>query len=174
MYKYKFLLLLFLIVLQFSCSQKTKNAASFAEDVLKAESALRANPSDSLAEVTKKLYLEFVNEYPTDSLAPVFLFKASDVSRGLGNFDQAISLINQLEKSYPKHPLNANASFAKGFIYQNELNQIGKAIESYQYFVDNYPDHPLAPDARILLSTIHLDSDELLNKILHESNEVEK
>lgn len=111
------------------------------------------------------LYLSFVNEYPNNDKAPVFLFKAADVSINTFHSDQTIKLFNQLIKDYPNYEKAPQALFLKAFTYENYLNQMDSAKVSYELFLKKYPEHFFANDAKVSLNNLGKSPEEIINAL---------
>jgi len=70
-----------------------------------------------------------------------------------GELDKAAMEFDQFLKKYSNSALRPNALFARGI----SLAGVGKSepsIASMQQFIDEYPDHPLASDAKLVISEL--------------------
>lgn len=110
-------------------------------------------------------YTRFANDFADDSLAPVYLQRAADLCISLGNTDRAISLLDSVVSLYTGYEDVAGCYFLKGYAYET-AEQYDKAAEAYTYFVDNYPDHPLASDTRLSIQYLGMSAEEMLEAIL--------
>ncbi len=111
------------------------------------------------------LYQQFAANFPEDSLAPVYLQKSADICLNLGDNDQALAILDTIIAQYPGYDDLAGCLFLKGQAYENN-EQYDQAREAYSQFVNDYPDHVLAPDTRKMLPYIGLTPEEMLNAIL--------
>ncbi len=68
-----------------------------------------------------------------------------------GNWQQAEATFETIVKQYPNGLYTARATFMVGYLNANHLNNMEKARQYYQLFVDKYPNHELADDARFEL-----------------------
>ena len=102
------------------------------------------------------LYQHFADNFPEDSLAPVYLQKSADISLNLGDYEQALTILDTLI---------AGCVFLKGQAYENN-EQYDLARQTYTQFVTDYPDHVLAPDTRKMLPYVGLAPEEMLEAIL--------
>lgn len=134
-----------------------ENEERLAKDRMHIDTALAIKVLDQ--------YLNFVRDYPMDSLSAEFLFKASDIARGVGRFEQSIRLLEQIPQAYPAYPKVPLCMFMQGFIYQNNLDSYGLATQKYTEFIDRFPTHPLASDARNLMSMMTMTEEELMGKL---------
>jgi len=83
--------------------------------------------------------------------SPEELFELAQQAENDGDFKEAIDLYTLLLQKYPQNEHNYKAQFMIGFIYSEELNDLGQAKVAMQKVVDNYPDCDLADDALWML-----------------------
>jgi outer membrane protein assembly factor BamD (BamD/ComL family) len=110
------------------------------------------------------LYTEYASKYGQDTLSPVFLFKAADMSAKINETAQAISLFGKFTEQYPEHPNAAYALFLQGFIYENQIGDPAKARPYYEKFLEQFPDHPLTNDVRFSLENLGKSPEELIRE----------
>ncbi|MEP7171492.1 MAG: tetratricopeptide repeat protein, partial [Bacteroidota bacterium] len=99
------------------------------------------------------LYKEYAEKFKDDTLAAEYLFRAGDVSNGIGQYRQAIDFYKQCSEinSYSKQPV---AFFLQGFIYETQLNDMQNAKRIYEEFLQKYPNHKLATDVNFSLANL--------------------
>lgn len=69
-------------------------------------------------------------------------------------YNQKVTLLNELAKRYPQSPYNVNALYEKGRSYvQQESND--KAIGTFQQLVEKYPNSPLSRKAAAEIGLLH-------------------
>jgi len=54
--------------------------------------------------------------------------------------------------------------FMAGFVLANELNMYNEATETYNYFIEKFPEHELAASAKEELDNMGLTPEEILRK----------
>src|ERR1051326_7415259 len=97
-----------------------------------------------LAANAANAYIAFARKFPRDTKAANFLFKASDISAGaLHQYEQAVSLLDQITRNYPSFKKLPMCYFQLGAIYDDDLNDDAKAKGYYDTFLEKFPDHPL-------------------------------
>lgn len=69
-------------------------------------------------------------------------------------FASALTQLDSLAKSYPKHALAANAHYWSGEIHLTDGN-FDLAIKQFQKVLDNYPKHNKAPDSHYKLAVAY-------------------
>ena len=117
-------------------------------------------------------YLDFASSFPDDSLAPVFLREAADLNIAVGTPDRSIPIIDTLIATYPGFEDIAYCYFLKGWAFEN-AEQYDSAIDSYSVFVNNYPDHFLAPGIRTMLekNLIGASQEQLQDYLIAQAND---
>ena len=148
-------LLLFYSLLFLACTatQRTQRQAELEEY----RRALTATPDVTDARPAAERYLDlaetYARDFPTDTLRTEYLFVAADVARGLGSYERAIRLWEQVrtDPSFNKAPV---ALFLQGFTAETGLRDPGRAAGYYRAFLRTYPEHELAAQVRQLLSLL--------------------
>lgn len=128
-------------------------------------SYLDVDSADSVIAEMVDLYRQFYRQFPTDSLAPVYMQRTADMCITAGRNDEAVAVLDSIIALYPDFADLAGCWFLKGYAYQN-AEQFDSARTAYTYFVDTYPDHYLAKDTRTTLQYLELSPEEMLAQIL--------
>ncbi len=114
-------------------------------------------------------YEEYAEAFPGDSLAPVFLFKASDILMNLNKPRKTISIYNRLIKDYPAYKNVATCYFLKAFVYDDQLKDYKNAEKYYKLYLEKFPDGEFAKDAKMALEYLGKPAEELI-KAFEEKN----
>lgn len=117
-------------------------------------------------------YLEFSEKYQEDSLAPIYLFKAGEISRNINKANQAIIYFQQVYDKYPDYEKAPFCLFLQAIIYEDQLGNLDKAKENYTLFVSKYPDHDFADDAKILLNNLGKTPEEIIQSFEAQQEQV--
>lgn len=120
-------------------------------------------------ETLVKMYVGFANDYPTDSLAPMYLMKAADVAMNIKRGDVAIKYLDRVVKDYPEYDKLADCYFMRGYVYETVLTDTDKAKQAYELFLVQYPNHPLAADTRIIIQNLLLSDEEIIKMIIEKN-----
>ena len=157
------LLIAFLAIAMTACEtqEKTKNDIFALEKTLVDENgALNAASADKLIEA----YMNYAKKFPNDEMSPDFLFKAVDISVAYNalNPQKTIDITNVLIDNYPDFEMTPMAMFIKGFVYENQMNNYEKALDTYHQFLDKYPNNPMAADVEASIRNIGIPLDELI------------
>lgn len=127
--------------------------------------------NEQLANEMADMFLDFVKNFPKDTLCPVFLYKASDLYNTLGEYEKAYDCVDRIVNEYADFSEVGFCYFFRGNFLQ-AMNKADEAREAYQLFVDKYPDHPMAADAKIILDNHYegLSDEEMFQKIMENAS----
>lgn len=144
-----------------------------ADNIKENETALESDTTGVMdykkALVVVKLYEDYANKYPTDTMSAKYLFKAADVSAHSHNVQHAIELYKRVIENYPDYKKVPLAWFYIGFLYENELLQIDEAKKAYNTLLSKYPDFEQAEDVRWSLENINKSGEELMSQFKTDS-----
>ncbi len=165
----KILLILSLALMMASCGQKMT-----VEEINKLESqvfGVGASPEKENIVKLVDAYVLYAKQDPDDIKSPEYLFKALDVAVGINaeGPQKAIDIADIMIEQYPNFEMTPMAMFLKGFVYENQMNNYEKALDTYHQFLDKYPNSPLVNDVKSTIENIGLTPEELIKKF--EGNE---
>lgn len=126
---------------------------------------------ENLANRMTDMFLQFVQDFPKDTLCPLFLYKASDLYNTLGEYQKAYDCVDRIVNDYPDFVELGFCYFFRGNFLQ-ALNRADEAREAYSLFVEKYPDHPMAADAKIILDNHYegLTDEEMFQRIMENAS----
>lgn len=139
---------------------KYKNARVFYYDgefeYAKAQlDVLKASTSKLIANDAMQLSLLLQDNLGIDTtVAPVQLYANADLLLAQNKYDEAIVLLDSLERRYPFHSMVDEVLFKKGEIYEKKQNW-DKALEFYSIVVDSYSHDILGDDAAFKMAEIY-------------------
>lgn len=113
---------------------------------------------------------QYASAYPQAPPAPTYLFRAADVARGIGNYQRAINLWQQIRETYPQYEKLPETLFFQGFTYENDLQQPELARTYYQLFIEKYPHHSLLPTVEASLKNLTQTPAELIRAFEQQNN----
>ncbi|MCW8848486.1 MAG: tetratricopeptide repeat protein [Melioribacteraceae bacterium] len=120
------------------------------------------------------IFEEIVEKNQNSEFAPRALFETAKVYQGqvIKNLSgresllKAVSVYKKIFNDYPKSKEAENSLFMSGFILANELNDLEAAKETYELFIQKFPEGSLADDAMVELENLGKTPEEILmNKI---------
>ncbi len=166
-----------------SCGGGTKGTAGNSDTLkqsclnsIKAmEAKLKAtiSPDPVVYNQAVSTYLKFANNFPNDTMAPMCLFDAANISMSLNQYQRAVNLYDSVNVKYPTFKRAADCIFIRGFIYDDKLKDTAKARAMYQMVIDKYPHDSLASQSRAALSILGKSYDEII-KQFEEKNKATK
>ncbi|HAP68299.1 MAG TPA: hypothetical protein DCR04_01005 [Flavobacteriales bacterium] len=140
------------------------------ETVLFADSEAEADPNAGIQLI--RSYAKFYQLSEKDSLAVDMLFKAGEVSMGIGQSNLAVKYFRTIDEDHPDFYKAPEALFLSGFCEENLNKDTAQARFLYESFVERFPEHKLAEDARFSIQNMG-KSDEDLIKMFEENLEKE-
>ena len=167
------LLAMFLLSCQSTDTKKdpTKKELTKSELIIKIQSFEQKLFGDSVAGINKKSamvlvtnYQSFAARFPKDSLAPEYLFKASDILMNMGRPQQTVFTFNEIIQKYTDFNKLSTCYFLRAFVYDDQLKDYKAAEKYYKEFLDKYPDSDFADDAQMLLRNLGKTPEELINE----------
>lgn len=154
--------LILLLALMASCVRPQEK---LQQEITEKEKAFKETgtiaPSAGQADTLVKLYIDYANQYQDDTLSPEYLFRAGDLSIGLQKFTEAQELLARVQR-YPNYAKLPQVTFLQGFVAENHMGDITAAKKYYETFLDKYPNHPLAKDARAAIDHLGMSPEELI------------
>ncbi len=155
-----------IVILISACNTEKKEKKLAVKNIKSIENEL---VSDSTAFISTQkanqlveLYKIYVNKYPADTLSADYLFKAGELTMNLNHSMQAIILLKQFEKEYNSHQKMPYCIFFQAFVYENQMNNLDKAKQYYQQFINDYPEHELADDAETSIKNLGKPLEEII------------
>jgi TolA-binding protein len=137
----------------------------------------QGNKNDILtkkAELLLMRYRDYISMNPRDSLTSEYLFKAADLSLGVGKPQASIRYLDRLIQDFPNFRKAPEMMLFRGFIYETYLNEHGNAVKAYQAMIERYPNHRLTNDARASIDNLSLSEEELIEKFKRQNQEQKK
>ena len=120
------------------------------------------------------IFEEIVEQNKNSEFAPKALFETAKVYQGqvIKNLSgkesllKSVAVYKKIFNEYPQSKEAENSLFMSGFILANELHDLDAAKETYELFIETFPEGSLADDAVIELENLGKTPEEILmNKI---------
>lgn len=109
-------------------------------------------------------YLEYSNSFPESTKSPEFLFKAGDMAMNLNMPQKAIEVFNRIINEYPDYEKAPQCLFLKGYVYENNMNNLREAKRIYEEFLLKYPNDEFADDAEVSIRNLGKSPEELIKE----------
>jgi outer membrane protein assembly factor BamD (BamD/ComL family) len=144
-----------ILFLAVSCGPSRQKAADQIQVMEKSLFAPESSGfSKSKADSLLLMYEGFIKKHPDDTLSPGYLFKAANIVMNSGDGPKALNLFDQYLKNYPDKPKASLCLFFKAFIYENVMQNLDKAKETYLLFIEKYPSDEFVKDAKMAIENL--------------------
>jgi outer membrane protein assembly factor BamD (BamD/ComL family) len=165
MKKLLFVLLSGIMILFYGCGPSHDQAVSQIQSIEKSlfspdAVSFNKEKADSLL----SQYKTFIEKYPNDTMSPGFLFKAANIAMNSGDGPGSLKLFDQYLQNYPDKPKASLCLFFKAFIFENIMQDLEKARETYLLFIEKYPNDDFAKDAGMALMNLGKSPDMLVRE----------
>ncbi len=158
------LMLLPVALIAISCTSKRDKEVSRISELEENLKQQAARPEAAKLDELLALYTGFVDTYPQDTAAAMYLYRAVNLSMGMGKGEVALKLIDRSINEYPQSPRYAETVFLKAYVYENLLGKLGSASEIYRDFIHRFPDHELADDAQAAIQNLGKTPEQLVEE----------
>ncbi len=152
-----------------SCTDSVKPLSDSEKVKLQIDSLEAVLFSDAEANVDQKAGMTLIRSYAKfyqlsekDSLAIDMLFKAGEVSMGIGQGNLAVKYFSTITEDHAGFHKAPEALFLIGFCEENLNNDTAQARYFYEKFVADFPDHKLAEDAQFSIQNMGKSDEELI------------
>jgi TolA-binding protein len=163
-----------------SAAEKAKQdslAAEHVKDSMRtniesAEKVLKSNPNSGAKEVNTaiKAYTDFANKYPSDTMTPEYLLRASTRFSAIGNFSQSVALLETIIDQHKDFKRYDDALWLAANIYAEYLPTVNhgdeRAKELYSFIIARYPGSNYAVQSAELIKYIGVPADSLYNAVV--------
>lgn len=166
----KLLLCLIGVTMIAACSPNREQRVKEIEEHEMELSTLDVSSDDSEALEMLKMYRNFATDFADDSLAPVYMMRAAELSINLGQTEQAVGLLDSVISLYPGFEDIAGCMFLKGYAYESG-EHYDEAKEAYTLFVESYPDHYLAQDTKKMLQYIGMSPEAMFEAVINSATD---
>lgn len=120
--------------------------------------------NNNTANLAIKAYTDFVIIFPTDSLAPDYLFKAGEIATATKKYKQALMHYQAITTKYPDYKYFRESLYLQGFLLDNFLNDDAGAKIIYEEIVAKYPDTNYAKDAKAAINNLGKTDEQLIEE----------
>jgi hypothetical protein len=110
----------------------------------------------------------FVRKYPNHPDAPKLLLEAAEIHATYFNdIPRAVETLRAIDLRFrQKSDIAPKALFYEAFLYETMLSDTATARQRYEDFLQYYPNHELAKEARLSIQNLGKSPNQLLQEIL--------
>lgn len=126
------------------------------------------NPSSAEINITVlrlvEEYRQFADFHPNNEFTPEMLFRAANLrADALGEHQGALNLFRRIRRDYPDSPQAERSLFLIGYTQAELMKNYDDARQTYEEFLETYPESDLAESVRMELQYLGMDIDDILN-----------
>lgn len=160
----KKLSLLFLIVFNlFACQQQSE--AELKDRIDKIELEIKESKQLDAQKIEQLLDLyEALIAKKSKKDQPALLEKKAKYYASLGQHENALNVYEKIYNNYPNYEKRGEALFMQAFITEVNYNDLTKAENLYQQYLNEYPGGDFAKDAKFSIENLYLSPEELIKK----------
>lgn len=120
--------------------------------------------NNATANLAIKAYDDFVIIFPTDSLAPHYLFKAGEIATATKKYKQALERYQNITKKYPDYKYFRESLYLQAFLLDNFLNDDAGAKVIYEEIIAKYPATNYARDSKAAIDNLGKTDEQLIEE----------
>jgi outer membrane protein assembly factor BamD (BamD/ComL family) len=153
-----------------SCQQKSvKNEAKdlranlnrMEKELMQGNQTLDLVKGDSMVVMYKK----FAVQYPNDTMAVEYLFRAAEIEMGMDKNQECIATLNDIQRMYPNSEKIPLLLQFKAFVYDDKFKAYNKARACLDELIEKYPDNVLVENAKAYRNMIGKDPNEMFQEL---------
>lgn len=111
-------------------------------------------------------YIDYSNRYPQEESSQEYLFRAAqELHGGLAKPHEALKILGLIEGRYSDDDMLARVLFFKAYIYENSLQELGKAGDLYDEVITKYPSSEFATQASAAKEYLGMSAEEIIEQI---------
>jgi TolA-binding protein len=138
---------------------KTPNSTAAAQRIMDTLLYSITDPeTQRLIPNVARQYIQLTDIYaqarPEAPESPEQLYKAGEIARSIGAYQQALNIYANVESYFPQYEKAPKALFMQAFTYAEDLQNEEQARIIYERFIEKYPEDDFVDDAQILLENL--------------------
>lgn len=91
-----------------------------------------------------------------------FLYKASETSRAIQNYNRTLDIYDWMISQYADYPKIGQIHFLYAFTLDNDLGKINEAEIAYNRFIEQFPNSDFVDDAKFLIENLGKSEEEII------------
>lgn len=181
----KYFSLVLLLVAFYACSGKVKNEAdtnaetemvevdvekanleNLVKEIKKREADLEKgdNPNNAKKYRMIEAYIAYSERFNNRENADEYLFRAARMASEVGMTAESIKYFDRLYNEFDRYEDRPLALFMKAFVLENHANNLDEARIHYEKFLQEYPTHEMADDARISIQNLGKSAEDIIRE----------
>lgn len=149
--------------------QRDASAAEVGGLLMQRFSAISDEATGALNQTESKNFVAIAealaDKYPNDTLAALPLYRAAEVVRAMNDPKKAAAIYERIHNDYTSFSKAPEALFMLAFTYDENLNDLEAARETYERFLRLYPNNVFAESTPMLLENLGKSDEEILRQL---------
>ncbi len=148
-------------------SIKVMDQDQLKEEIANREAALNADTLQMNKQTAARLmeaYATYSKRFPHYEESPDYLFKAGEIAMGLGHSIEAIKYFERVYAEYDRYDKHPFSLFMKAYILENQIGEYDQAKAIYEQFLEEFPNHEMAADAKFSIKNLGKTPEELIRE----------
>jgi TolA-binding protein len=137
-------------VLAVSC---TDQAGSLRRQIDIVEVATQKNANDEQMRSLLTLYVQYLQRYPNDAAAPIYMYRMAEVYYRATSWAEAARHLGLLIERYPNAKIEEDAYAFAGMLYEERLQDAVRAEKNYKDYLAKYPNGKYKAQAELFFKT---------------------
>lgn len=109
-------------------------------------------------------YVAYATRFDNYENAAEYLFKAGEIAMGINMTSESIKYLDKVYNNYPDYERRPYALFLRAFVLENQANNLDEAERVYTQFIEEYPQHEMADDAKYSIDNMGKSPEELIRE----------
>lgn len=143
------------------------NEENLLAEVKKREKALSEDEKgmeNGRARALMHAYAAYADRFNNYENAAEYLFKAGELAMGMNMTAESIKYLDKVYNEYKDYEKRPYALFLKAFVLENQANNMVEAERIYNQFIEEFPNHEMADDAKYSIENIGKSPEELIRE----------
>lgn len=109
-------------------------------------------------------YVAFSERFNNYENAAEYLFKAGEIAMGDNLTVESIRYLTRLYDDFPRYENRAYGLFLLAFVQENQAENLDEAKRLYGAFLDEFPSHEMADDARASIANLGKTPEQIIRE----------
>ena len=143
------------------------NEENLLAEIQKREKALNADEKgmeNGRARALMDAYVAYAYRFNNYENAAEYLFKAGELAMGMNMTAESIKYLDKVYNEHKRYEKRSYALFLKAFVLENQANNLEEAERVYNQFIQEFPTHEMADDAKYSIENMGKSPEELIRE----------
>lgn len=142
-----------LLALALSLHSCGENPNTLRLQIQAIEEATQKDASDEQMRSLLTLYVQYIQRYPQDAAAPIYMYRIAEAYYRATNWAEAARHLSLLMERYPNSKIEEDAYAFAGMLYEERLHDPTRAEKNYKDYLAKYPNGRYKKQAELFFKT---------------------